>query len=65
MGDDMGCTQFAYLGCRLDFLNIPHLSTIGGRLFSQAELIYYPGDKIGVKNNVRGSLGFGLTWPLN
>lgn len=43
MGDDMGCDQYAYLGTRLDFLNVPVLSDYNGKLFSQAEVIYYPG----------------------
>lgn len=42
LGDDMGCTRFAYLGGRLDFLDVPYLRDAGVRVYSQAELIYYP-----------------------
>ena len=34
MGDDMGCDHFAYLGTRLDFLNIPFLGDKGVKVFS-------------------------------
>ena len=66
MGDDLGCSQFAYFGTRLDFLNVPYLMDIRGKFFSQAELIYYPSDgKSDILSNLRGSLGFGLSWQLN
>ena len=66
MGDDLGCSQYAYFGTRLDFLNVPYLMDIRGKFFSTAELIYYPSDgKSEAMSNLRGSLGFGLSWQLN
>jgi hypothetical protein len=67
MGDDMGCDHFAYLGTRLDFLNLPFLGEKGAKVFSQAELIYYPaiGRSFSASENVRASMGFGLSWPLS
>ena len=63
MGDDLGCSQFSYFGTRLDFLNVPYLMDIRGKFFSQAELIYYPSDgSSDILSNLRGSLGFGLSW---
>ena len=38
----MGSDQFAYLGARLDFLNVPYIGDKGLKVFTQAELIYYP-----------------------
>lgn len=34
LGDDLGVTNFLYAQARLDFINIPYLSTIGARLFT-------------------------------
>ena len=67
LGDDMGCDRFAYLGARLDFLNIPYLEQAGVRTYSQAELIYYPPYKSqgGVRADLRGSVGFGISMPLS
>ncbi len=67
MGDDMGCDHFGYLGTRLDFLNMPFLGKRGGKVFSQMELVYYPahGTNLSGSENVRASMGFGLSWPLN
>ena len=68
MGDDMGCEQYAYLGGRLDFLNIPFIRQAGVKLFSQAELIYYPPQKKSTLNaidDIRVTLGFGISMPLN
>jgi len=66
MGDDLGCEQFAYFGTRLDFLNVPYLKDIYGKFYSQAELIYYPSDGTAdLLSNIRGSLGFGVSWRIN
>lgn len=71
MGDDMGCSRFAYLGGRLDFLNVPYLADAGVRVYSQAELIYYPEHKrqensqSAVWKDIRGTVGFGIAMPLS
>ena len=70
IGDDLGCEQYAYLGTRLDFLNVPYLQDIHGKFYTQAELIYYPSSADSTKSkdlvsNLRGSLGFGISWQIN
>ena len=63
IGDDLGCEQFGYLGARLDFLNVPFLQDIYGKFYSQAELVYYPSaGSTDLMSNLRGSLGFGVSW---
>uniref|UniRef100_A0A7S3MK24 Bacterial surface antigen (D15) domain-containing protein n=1 Tax=Favella ehrenbergii TaxID=182087 RepID=A0A7S3MK24_9SPIT len=66
MGDDMGADQFAYLAARLDYLNMPFFGDKGFKVFSQAELIYYPteGREEKFVDTLRASMGFGISWPL-
>jgi len=69
VGDDPGCHHFASLQARFDFLNLPYLEKIGARLFSSAEIVYYPScyDKIrsihDIKDQTRVSFGFGINVP--
>lgn len=70
MGDDMGSDQFLYTGARIDYLNLPYISDKHVKFFTQGELIYYPPNgstsaAAPVKDNVRASLGFGVSYPLN
>ena len=51
MGDDLGCNEFGYLSARLDFLNIPILSEYNIKLFTQAEVIYYPCEPVKTYQN--------------
>ncbi len=61
LGDDLGVDKFVYASARLDYLNIPFFRDIGSRLFSVVDMGYYP------KGNgtVKGSLGFGMSLPIN
>jgi hypothetical protein len=63
------------LNGRLNFTDIPYLRDVNARLFSAAELIWYPPIPLSVHSDtvqskspmdsVRGSLGFGLSIPIN
>ena len=71
LGDDLGVNKFVYANARLDFLNIPFVSSkLNARVFSCAELVYYPKEEEsgGMKQNdhcCRVSLGFGVNLPIN
>ena len=69
MGDDMGTDHFCYVGARIDYLNLPGLADKRLKIFTQGELIYYPphgsSSATPLRDNLRGSLGFGLSFPLN
>jgi hypothetical protein len=66
LGDDLGVSQFAYFCARLDYLNIPYVNKIGARIFSTAEVVYYPTEpEKSIRENCRLSLGFGVNLPVN
>lgn len=61
LGDDLGVSHFFYANARLDYLNIPFVKSIGAKVFSVGEVAYYPKSN----NNWKGSLGFGISLPIN
>jgi hypothetical protein len=67
LGDDLGSDRYLYTGARFDFIDVPFLRDYNCRLYSAAELIWYPqfAHKSPVTDHIRGSLGFGLNMPLN
>lgn len=65
IGDDLGVSRFVYCNARLDFINIPYIKEIGARIFTSAEVCYYPKGTEKPVESLRGSLGFGINLPIN
>jgi hypothetical protein len=75
LGDDPGAMKYLQFTGTLMFCDVPYLKdALGARLFTSAEMIYYPSfyarnnnDSIFkvVKDDCRVSIGFGINIPVN